>query len=434
MIFLGGGNEANGVELPDRVSDAAQSALLRLFPQFSDADHANWPQVLNRARGGDVGALAMIGYQGETVRHPVCKQVYGFVGAGKKGKEVRDAFKLAPYGWPQDAIDASLVILILAGNLRCTVNGQPVTAQGLNQTQISNASFSQDVPPLTVTQRLDLKALFQKLGVATPNGQESVAAGNYLGKLINLADCAGGDAPQPEKPDTKPIRDLQSLSGNAQLLAIHQQKADLVNRTAEWTKARDGIKARLPRWQRLNQLHALAAGLTENAEVAPSLAAVETSRGLLTEPDPVPPLVQKLVGGLRTALNSVQAELEATYKREKSQLEATDIWKKLKDDQCKHLTEQCGLQPPGKIKVANEEDILDALQDASLNNRRTLVEALPQRFSRALTEAARLLEPKAVRVTLPSATIHDDKELEVWVDGVRKTVKGKLKDGPVIIP
>ena len=433
-IFLGGGNEANGMELPDKVSDAAGSALLRLFPQFADADHANWPQVLNRARGGDVGAMAMIGYQGETVRHPVCKQVYDYVGgAGKKGKEVRDAFKLAPFGWPQDAIDASLVILILAGNLRCTVNGQPVTAQGLNQAQISNASFYQDVPPLTVTQRLDLKALFQKLGVTTPNGQESAAASNFLTKLIDIASCAGGDAPQPEKPDTKPIRDLQSLSGNAQLMAIHQQKDTLVSQTAAWTKIRDGIKARLPRWQRLNQLHTLADRLPENAEVAPSLAAIESSRGLLADPDPVPPLAQKLVGGLRTALNSVQAELEATHKREKSQLEATDIWKRLKDEQRTQLTEQCGLQPPSKIKVATEDDILDVLQDASISNRRTLVEAIPQRFNRALEEAAQLLEPKAVRVTLPSATIHDDKELEVWIDGVRKTVKNKLKDGPVIL-
>jgi len=173
--------------------------------------------------------------------------------------------------------------------------------------------------------------------------------------------------------------------------------------------------------------------LPENAEVAPSLAAIESSRGLLADPDPVPPLAQKLVGGLRTALNSVQAELEATHKREKSQLEATDIWKRLKDEQRTQLTEQCGLQPPSKIKVATEDDILDVLQDASISNRRTLVEAIPQRFNRALEEAAQLLEPKAVRVTLPSATIHDDKELEVWIDGVRKTVKNKLKDGPVIL-
>jgi len=60
-VFLGGGPEANGIELADKVQDSASSALERLFPQFSEADHANWGQVVNRARGGDVGALAQVG-------------------------------------------------------------------------------------------------------------------------------------------------------------------------------------------------------------------------------------------------------------------------------------------------------------------------------------------------------------------------------------
>ena len=59
-VFLGGGQEANGIELGDKVQDSANSALVRLFPQFSEADHANWGQVLNRARAGDVGALQQV--------------------------------------------------------------------------------------------------------------------------------------------------------------------------------------------------------------------------------------------------------------------------------------------------------------------------------------------------------------------------------------
>ena len=45
-VFLGGGQEANGIELADKVQDSANSALERLFPQFSEADHANWGQVV----------------------------------------------------------------------------------------------------------------------------------------------------------------------------------------------------------------------------------------------------------------------------------------------------------------------------------------------------------------------------------------------------
>jgi hypothetical protein len=58
---------------------------------------------------------------------------------------------------------------------------------------------------------------------------------------------------------------------------------------------------------------------------------------------------------------------------------------------------------------------------------------VPQRFSRALDEASRLLEPKAQRLALPAATIHDAAELDRWLAGVREQVQKKLKDGPVIL-
>ncbi|OGG45687.1 MAG: hypothetical protein A3F84_14490 [Candidatus Handelsmanbacteria bacterium RIFCSPLOWO2_12_FULL_64_10] len=432
-VFLGGGNEANGIELVDKVRDAADSALGRLFPKFADADHANWPQVLNNARAGSMGALQAVGYQGETVRHPVCKQICDFVGSGKRGREVRQQFKDAPFGWPQDAIDAALVILTLAGNLRAAVNGQPVNAQSLNQTQISNAVFGVDVPPLTVTQRLELKALFQKLGVTTANGQESAAAATFLDKLLELATAAAGETPCPEKPEVRPIRDLQGLSGNAQLLEIHRQKDTLTASITAWTGAKEGITKRLPLWNRLEELHGLSTGLIEADEVAASMTAIRTARSLLMDPDAVPPLIQKLLSALRNALNAIQADLETTFQREQSRLEANPIWQRLKDEQQQQIIQQFNLYPPAGIKVANEEELLSTLRGNSLTNRRTLVEALPQRFQRALEEARRLMEPRAVHVSLPSATIRSEEELEAWIEEVRETVKSQLNEGPVIL-
>ena len=202
-VFLGGGQEANGIELADKVQDSANSALERLFPQFSEADHANWGQVVTRARAGDVGALSQVGYPGDVTKHPVCRRVLDLIGAGKKGKDIREHFKSAPFGWPQDAIDGALFVMLVAGNLRATVNGQPAQAQTLPQNQVGVASFYVDVPPLNVQQRLDLKALFQKIGITTQNGKESEAAAQFLQKLLALAESAGGSAPRPESPDTQ---------------------------------------------------------------------------------------------------------------------------------------------------------------------------------------------------------------------------------------
>ena len=200
-VFLGGGQEANGIELADKVQDSANSALERLFPQFSEADHANWGQVVTRARAGDVGALSQVGYPGDVTKHPVCRRVLDLIGAGKKGKDIQEHFRSAPFGWPKDAIDGALFVMLVAGNLRATVNGQPAQAQTLPQNQVGVASFYVDVPPLNVQQRLDLKALFQKIGVTTQNGKESEAAAQFLQKLLELAASAGGSPPQPEAPD-----------------------------------------------------------------------------------------------------------------------------------------------------------------------------------------------------------------------------------------
>jgi len=50
-----------------------------------------------------------------------------------------------------------------------------------------------------------------------------------------------------------------------------------------------------------------------------------------------------------------------------------------------------------------------------------------------LDEASQLLEPKAVKIHLPSATIKDTADLEAWIAGVRAQVEKQLKDGPVIL-
>jgi hypothetical protein len=432
-VFLGGGSEITGLELVDRVEDAAQSALQRLFPQFSEADHSNWPQVFNGAKAGNLGALQSVGYNGEIVQQPVCKQISEFIGAEKKGREVRENFRKAPFGWPQDAIDAALVILTLAGNLRCSVNGQSAEAKTLNVTQIGNAAFNVDIPPLSAMQKLELKALFQKLSITTQTGQESPAAGQFLGKLVGLADGAGGEPPQPEKPGIQAIRELQALSGNAQLLKMHEQRAGLERCIVEWTQLQESMAKRLPRWERLKELCNMATGLAEAQEISISINAVDSSRGLLSDPDPVPPLIQKVLAALRQKLNGLQSTLEVAFEREQSRLESSDVWRKLSAEQRDELIQRFNLQKAAPIKVANEDEIYFTLRENSLANRQNIVDALPQRFQSALEEATRLLMPKAVRVSLPAATITNEEELEAWVGEVRDAVKEQLKKGPVIL-
>ena len=432
-VFLGGGQEANGIELADKVQDSATSALERLFPQFSEADHANWGQVVNRARGGDVGAMAQVGYPGDVTKHPVCRRVLDLVGAGKKGKDIREHFKSAPFGWPQDAIDGALFVMLVAGNLRASVNGQPVLATALPQNQVGVASFYVDVPPLDVKQRLDLKALFQKGGVTTANGQESAAAGQFLQKLLALAESAGGDAPRPAAPETAEVRALQMFSGNAQLLQIHSQKDTLAANLAAWKKSADAIAKRWPAWERLMEFQGYGDAIPEAVACAQSTAAIISGRTLLADPDPVPELTQRLTAALRTTLGTLQASLAAAFATGHERLAASQVWGRLSSDQRATLTATHKLTAPAKEPIGTDDEIIAALRSSSLPDRRNWLDAVPQRFARGLDEASQLLEPKAVRVILPSATIKNTAELDQWLADVREQVEEKLKDGPVIL-
>ena len=77
--------------------------------------------------------------------------------------------------------------------------------------------------------------------------------------------------------------------------------------------------------------------------------------------------------------------------------------------------------------------MLGSLDRMPLDRWATLRDALPQRFQNALVEATQLLQPKAVAVALPRATLTSEAELDAWLARVREEVLKRLPEGPVII-
>jgi hypothetical protein len=47
--------------------------------------------------------------------------------------------------------------------------------------------------------------------------------------------------------------------------------------------------------------------------------------------------------------------------------------------------------------------------------------------------AAELLEPNAVRITIPTATLRSEVEVDEWLSKVCEEIIKQLQDGPVII-
>ena len=129
--FADGATARSLVKLPNEITDLLKELSTRSKPLGGLRAAAG-----TRARGGDVGALSQVGYQGDVTKHPVCRRVLDFIGAGKKGKDINEYFQGAPFGWPRDAVEGALYIMLVAGNLRATNNGQPVTAS-LPQNQVA---------------------------------------------------------------------------------------------------------------------------------------------------------------------------------------------------------------------------------------------------------------------------------------------------------
>ena len=62
-VYQGGGNERLEATLLDKVKEAANASLERLFYDFKDADEHRWPKVIERARKGAEHPLEALGLQ-----------------------------------------------------------------------------------------------------------------------------------------------------------------------------------------------------------------------------------------------------------------------------------------------------------------------------------------------------------------------------------
>jgi hypothetical protein len=432
-VFQGGGTEFETGTLAEKVEAAATASLARLFLNFGDADDARWRQVFDRARQGDTNALEAIDYTGDAAKHAVCSAILMHVGPGKKGKDIRSHFAGIPCGWPQDAVDATLVLLTLTEHLQAQQNEKAVQARQLDQSKIGPAQFRVENRPLSAPEKVKLRKLFQAVGINCKPNEEVTAADRFLRELEDRAAKAGGEAPLPARPDTTHVSDLSQLTGNEQLAALLAVGDRLTDEARQWEEAAELATKRAPRWQSLQRLSAFAEGLPVVSEVRPQVDAILQQRCLLGDPDPVPPLCDRLTQVLRENLVQAQQAYQKTHQEEMESLAATEPWQKLPDDQRRHILVQNGIDTVPEVKVGTEQEVSSTLQATPLHGWSDRRDALPRRFEKARIEAARRLEPKAVSVKVMAATLKTPDDVELWIDHTRQTILERLKEGPVII-
>jgi hypothetical protein len=436
-VFQGGGTEIQGMALREMVLDAADNSLKRLYPQFGIADHDGWGKAYLKAQKGAPDALKAVGYNGEAVENPVCKAILGAIGAGKTGSEIRIRFESAPYGWPDDAIDGGLQVLLVAGAAKALdERKKQVAAVDLERKAIGKSTFKVESTTITVPQRLQVRKLFQKLGVQSAKPEEDVVmAPLFLDKLFAAAEAAGGDPPRPPRPDTAGLKDLRQVQGNELLLMLYNRHAELSDAIDQWTRTGQAIESRWPHWLMLEKLATHANGLANAAPLMAQAKTVQAQCLLLKDPDPMAPLAASLAQILREQLNDLKKRWDLQWSTRESRLEKDASWQALEPEQKHELRLPHGLLEAvaPRIDVESTEAVIATLDTSPLPALRDRIAAMPSRYDELLLAAAQLLEPMAKKVDLPSRTLKSDKDVDEWVDEARGILKAAIKDGPVIL-
>lgn len=429
-VFLGGGSEATeGLMLHVRVQNAAKAALSRLYPRFEEADDHRWDGVVRRAREGDADALEAVGYTGDVESHLVCSEILGELSNWKTGRDVRKKFEAPPYGWPRDAINGALLVLVATGHLQARHQGNPQKLKDLDATRTGVAEFRAETVVITAAQRIALRKLYQAADVGCKPGDEANVVPLFLQEMQSRARQAGDPPPWPEEPSTSHLREIQGLAGNEQLVKLYEMRERLTQEAQQWQSIGRKIAERKPRWDALQTLLRHAQGLPAAEEAEPQVNAIQEGRGALGTPDPVPPLCDKLTGALREALTQAHETYCQTYDAEMETLEADENWQELSAGQQQALLADNALHGKPGLKVGSEEEVIESLESISLDSWQTLTDALPARFQKVKLQAAKLLAPKARRISLPGATLRTEQEVDEWLKRVREMILKNLQDG-----
>ncbi len=433
-VLKGGGQELHNLTLEEKVRDAVEAALDRLFPQFRLADHKNWPVVIGRARNGDDSPMESLGWTGAMTDHAVCREILQLIGSGKDGRAVRKALAESPYGWPQDAIDGGLIALHAGGHLLASQGGTSLGAGQLDQAKIPKTEFRTESVTLKAQDKLHLRGLFQDAGLTVRTSDDLVAkSSEFLGSLGELAAKAGGPAPLPEPPNTKLLEELRSLAGNERLARMLESRDALKVVVKDSGERSELAGRRLLTWEQLTRLLKHGDGVPALSDVRSAADAIRDQRLLLDSTDRASPLAKQAASALRAALLDAHRAFTDSHGRHREALEANTVWQKIGDPDRQSILIEEGIEKVPGVQVTSDEDLLGALDIASLQSWKDRTDALDGRFANAATKAARLLEPKVQRVHLSSGTLKTEADVRAWLGEQEKSLLAQLQTGPIVV-
>jgi hypothetical protein len=433
-VVQGGGTEVHGSSLEEKLREAATSSLDRLFPRFREADHRSWRLAYDRARAGADTPFQVVDWTGPTDQHPLALEVIGAVGAGCEGRELRKKFAESPFGWPQDALDATIVALHASGHLTARHKGTMLAAGQLDQTKIPATELRVQTVTLSAQEKIHLRQLFQRAGIqVNPNDDLAARSSDLLRELRQRARAAGGLAPAPSGVAVLEFDELEGLVGNVRLKRLLESAAQLSESVERWQVAAARITERLPAWERLEVLLRHGEGVDSLADARRQAEAIRNDRRLLDEPDLVAPLCREVADVLRREVRAARSLWRQRFDEGSQHLAASEPWQRVDEADRAQILSELQLVMPPDPPLASDDDLVRELTTRPLPSWPERIDALPARFAKALSGAARVLEPSVRTVRISSPTLANQAEVRAWVTSTEKRLLDEVALGPIVV-
>ena len=140
--------------------------------------------------------------------------------------------------------------------------------------------FKVESATVTTAQRIQIRKLLQKVGLPAKQGEELLYVPQFLQKMLELADQAGGEEPKPARPDTASLNEIRLMAGNEQLLALYNRRDELGSSIDDWIGLGERIAGRWPDWTVLKGLMTHASELQDAEVILAQVKTIEQQRQL----------------------------------------------------------------------------------------------------------------------------------------------------------
>jgi hypothetical protein len=114
-------------------------------------------------------------------------------------------------------------------------------------------------------------------------------------------------------------------------------------------------------------------------------------------------------------------------------LDQNDNWNMISLEQQEDILDTEDIADIPLLSIGDDSSLLRTLEETSLPNWKTKIDALSQQFSNAAFAAAKLLEPETQNIKLTSGTLKTEADVTNWINRTELELLERLEDGPIVI-